>query len=106
MSRVFRESVANRLGRERLNWPLRVPVCVCCSELRKRGTVRTRWSAHAGRDNIGGEGAAASLEEPAMPDTTSGGLELSALNPQYSADPDTPLAKLRVESPVFRDEQM
>ena len=43
-----------------------------------------------------------------MPDTNPalGGLELTALSPQYSADPDTPLAQLRAESPVHRDEQM
>ena len=33
------------------------------------------------------------------------GLELSALNPQFSADPDTPLRRVREECPVRRDEQ-
>src|SRR5215472_5488738 len=33
------------------------------------------------------------------------GLELSSLNPQFSADPDTPLRRVREECPVRRDEQ-
>jgi cytochrome P450 len=33
------------------------------------------------------------------------GLELSSLNPAFSADPDTPLRRVRDECPVRRDEQ-
>lgn len=33
------------------------------------------------------------------------GLELSALNPEFSADPDTPLRRVREEFPIRRDEQ-
>jgi cytochrome P450 len=34
------------------------------------------------------------------------GLELTALNPGYSADPDAPLKRIREECPVRRDEQL
>ena len=40
----------------------------------------------------------------AKPESKAGGLEFSAVNPAYSADPDTPLAQLRNECPVFRDD--
>ena len=38
------------------------------------------------------------------PDSSRGGLEFSAINPAYSADPDQPLAQLREGCPVFRDD--
>jgi hypothetical protein len=40
-----------------------------------------------------------------VPSPLPSGLELSALNPQFSADPDTPLRRVREECPVRRDEQ-
>ena len=40
-----------------------------------------------------------------MADDLPSGLALSALNPEFSADPDTPLRRIREECPVRRDEQ-
>lgn len=41
-----------------------------------------------------------------MPSDIPSGLELTALNPHYSAEPDAPLKTIREQCPVRRDEQM